>query len=169
MGLIVALVSATSLIGALSEHGARHGVLAELPAGSRLVDRHGRPMADIEPRGHDLLGYWRLDTVPERVALATVALEDRRFSSHPGVDPFSILRAAGQNLAAGRRVSGASTLAMQLARLNAGPGPRGWWRKLEEASAALFLTARYGREAVMRSHRETRLGWLLGDVALNRE
>ena len=47
---------------------------------------------------------------------ATLALEDRRFFEHPGVDPLAILRAAWGNLRGDHR-SGASTIAMQVARM----------------------------------------------------
>ena len=46
-----------------------------------------------------------------------VFAEDRRFYSHSGVDSLAILRALYQNIAGRRRVSGASTITMQLARL----------------------------------------------------
>ncbi len=53
-----------------------------------------------------------------------------------------------QNLEHGERISGASTLAMQVARLQH-PGPRTYSRKLVESLTALALTLRYGREAVL--------------------
>src|SRR5205823_1082062 len=83
-----------------------------------------------------------------RVVAATLAVEDRRFWRHPGVDPLAVVRGVGQNLRAGRRASGASTIAMQVARLER-PGPRTYPRKLVEALAALALTARYGHAAVL--------------------
>ena len=70
---------------------------------------------------------------------AVVAAEDRRFGHHPGVDPLAIVRAAWQDLRAGRVVSGASTLPMQLARL-ADPAPRTLASKLREGFRALQLT-----------------------------
>ncbi|MDR1612291.1 MAG: penicillin-binding protein 1C [Planctomycetota bacterium] len=69
---------------------------------------------------------------------ATIAVEDRRFRSHPGVDAFAIARAFGQNLASGRRVSGASTITMQTIRL-LWQRPRGFDSKLIEAFRALQL------------------------------
>ena len=90
-------------------------------------------------------GYWTTPP-PPRVVAATLALEDRRFWSHPGVDPSALLRAAWSRLHGGR--SGASTLAMQVARLQH-PRPRTLWSKLVEAGTALALTARYGRAAVL--------------------
>jgi len=96
-------------------------------------------------------GFWPVDKVPERVVAATLALEDRRFYSHPGVDPLALGRALRQNFEAGERISGGSTLAMQVARMQS-PGSRGYWRKAFEALTALALTLRHGREGVLRHY-----------------
>ncbi len=79
---------------------------------------------------------------------ATLALEDRRFWSHPGVDPLAVGRALWQNLSTGRRRSGASTIAMQVARMQR-PRARTLWAKAVEAGTAVALTARYGRTALL--------------------
>src|SRR5262249_32799933 len=64
---------------------------------------------------------WRLpvelDRLDPKLVESLVALEDKRFWSHDGVDGVAIVRAAITNATAGRRVSGGSTLTMQLARL----------------------------------------------------
>jgi len=64
---------------------------------------------------------WRLqvslDRVDPKFVEALVALEDKRFWSHDGVDPLAIGRAAWTNVTRGTRVSGGSTVSMQLARL----------------------------------------------------
>ncbi len=91
-------------------------------------------------------GYWPVDP-PPRVVAATLALEDRRFWSHPGVDPAAVLRAAWQH-AARRPGSGASTIAMQVARMQH-PRPRTLWAKAVEAGTAVALVARYGHAAVL--------------------
>lgn len=114
-----------------------------------VEDREGGHLGEI---GHeDRLGSWPLDEVPLRLRQVTLAAEDRRFAWHPGVDPGAILRAGLQNLFTGRRVSGASTLAMQVARMQ-DPGPRTLGKKIREAWKALFLTARFGREAILRHY-----------------
>ena len=118
-----------------------------------LLDRHSEFLGEIsgsEVGGSDRTGqgYWPLPQFPRRVVAATLAAEDRRFWSHAGVDPLAVGRALWQNLQHGARVSGASTLAMQVARLQ-NPGPRSYPRKAIEALTALALTARYGREAVL--------------------
>lgn len=113
-----------------------------------IRDSRGRYLDELADPEADGVGYWRLKTVPTRVAAATLALEDRRFATHPGVDPRALLRAMQQNVAAGHVVSGASTIAMQLARMQ-DPAPRSLPHKLLEAGTALALTARHGREAVL--------------------
>src|SRR5262245_19791311 len=113
-----------------------------------LLDRHGEFLAQVAAPDGRGYGYWPVEDLPPRVVAAALSLEDRRFWSHPGVDPVAILRALWQNLASGERVSGASTLAMQVARMQ-DPGPRTYYRKAREAVTALFLTVRYGREAVL--------------------
>src|SRR3954463_12294687 len=66
-------------------------------------------------------GAWRFpvtaDEVDPTYLRFLITYEDQRFYYHPGVDPFAVLRAAGQAIAAGEIVSGASTLTMQTARL----------------------------------------------------
>ena len=119
------------------------------PAPSFLLrDRHGSFLGEVALRDGDEFGYWPLAEVPPRVAAATIAIEDRRFHSHPGVDPLAVLRALRDNARSGRRVSGASTLAMQVARMQH-PGSRSYLRKALEAASAWLMTLRYGREAVL--------------------
>jgi penicillin-binding protein 1C len=120
-------------------------------ASALLVDRHGGFLAQIG--GHDGTGYgyWPLDRVPERIAAATLAIEDQRFWYHPGVDPLALGRAVRQNWRSGSRRSGASTIAMQVARLQ-DPGPRSYWRKALEATTAPLLVLRYGHDAVLRQY-----------------
>src|SRR5213593_1203593 len=133
------------------------GLLALVASRARLVapaptlllrDAHGRFLAEVPDARDPEVGYWPLARLPPRVVAATLAVEDRRFWRHPGVDPLAVVRGVGQNLRAGRHASGASTIAMQVARLER-PGPRTYPRKLVEALAALALTARYGHAAVL--------------------
>jgi penicillin-binding protein 1C len=120
------------------------------PPSTIVTDRTGAFMAQLGggPAGY---GYWPVTTVPHRAAAALLALEDRRFWDHPGVDPVAVFRAARADLFAGRRVSGASTLAMQVARMQH-PEARNVGTKFLEAAAAVVMTARYGREAVLKQY-----------------
>ena len=120
-----------------------------------LYDHHGAFLAQI---GHQTVapdsrqridyGYWTVAAPPDRVVRATLALEDRRFWSHPGIDAIAVARAAWQDLSGSHRRSGASTIAMQVARMQH-PAPRTLWAKAVETATAIVLTQRYGREAVL--------------------
>ncbi len=146
LGVVAALVAALSL-AQLWRDARDHAALTAPRATEIIYDRNGAFLAQIahEAPGY---GYWPLDKIPERLARATLALEDRRFYDHPGVDPRAILRALWTNLTHRRSREGASTIAMQVARMQA-PARRGLAAKLREAVAGAALIARFGHEAVL--------------------
>ena len=76
------------------------------------------------------------------------AYEDKRFDRHWGVDPLAIGRAAGQAVAAGQIVSGASTLTMQAAKLLS-PRPRTLLAKAIEMGRAVQLESRLAKDDVL--------------------
>jgi len=122
------------------------------PTASALItDRNGEFMAELESANYGGYGFWPLDNLPQRVVTATLALEDRHFWAHPGVDPAAVGRAFWQNISHQQRISGASTLAMQLVRLQH-PASRSYFNKAIEAMAAVIMTARYGRETVLANY-----------------
>lgn len=95
---------------------------------------------------------WRLETqqeaVSEDLVKALVNKEDRYFYAHPGVNPFSILRALFSNVIRGKRVSGASTLTMQLARM-AEPKSRTYGNKIKEMFRAFQYEWRYPKKRIL--------------------
>ena len=102
-----------------------------------VVDEKGIPLWRFADRD----GIWRypvtIEEVSPRYLEALIQYEDRWFWDHPGVNPFSVLRAAWQDLTAGKVVSGGSTLTMQVARLldphsrTLGGKVRQLWRALQ--------------------------------------
>src|SRR5690606_11990589 len=80
---------------------------------SVLLDREGRPFADLSPARHRLV---KLEDLPEHVPAAFNAGEDKRLSPHEGVDWRRVPAAAFANLRAGGIREGFSTITMQLAR-----------------------------------------------------
>ncbi len=116
--------------------------------GTEIVDRDGRTVALLPAPG----GVWRFRVEASDVAPALidtlVAIEDRQFWHHPGVNPLALARAAVQDLRAGRIVSGGSTLTMQVARLLE-PRPRNFRSKLIEIARALQLEARYPKREIL--------------------
>lgn len=123
--------------------------LARLNAtGAEVLDRDGRTLSVLPAPG----GTWRLrtatDDVPASLTDLLIAAEDRRFRTHPGVDPFALARASFQWIRAGRVVSGGSTLTMQAARLLE-PRPRNLRSKAIEIFRALQLEARFSKDEIL--------------------
>ncbi|MBR0680482.1 penicillin-binding protein 1C [Roseomonas eburnea] len=116
--------------------------------GVEVLDREGRTLSVLPAPG----GTWRLRTttadVPPTLTDLLIAAEDRRFRSHPGVDPVALSRAALQWIRAGRVVSGGSTLTMQAARLLE-PRPRTLRSKVIEIFRAFQLEARFSKDEIL--------------------
>ncbi|MEZ5290918.1 MAG: penicillin-binding protein 1C [Vicinamibacterales bacterium] len=130
------------------------GLLDEAAGPSTLVvDRHGTPL--YEALAGDDARRMRIaaDHLPPLVVAATVAVEDRRFWRHPGVDPLALARALRVNLAEGRIVEGGSTLTQQVAKhLLARRGPtarRTVLAKIREAVVALRLEHRFTKRELL--------------------
>jgi penicillin-binding protein 1C len=90
-------------------------------------------------------GQWRFPAtanIPEKFRRALLVYEDKRFERHPGVDALAVARALKLNLSAGRVVSGASTLTMQIARLSRAASGRGDERSLRAKAIEMLLALR---------------------------
>jgi len=111
---------------------------------SVLVDRHGAPLHELRTDPTRRRLEWvRLDDVSPALVAALIAVEDRRFRVHAGVDWRGLAGAVWDNVSDGKR-RGASTITMQLAglldgNLRAGAGGRSLSQKWRQARAALAL------------------------------
>lgn len=114
--------------------------LRAAPSGlsTRVLDRNGELLRELRSKEGTLSRWVPFREVPKSLRDALVAVEDRRFYEHPGVDPLSVLRATVQSLWTGRVVSGASTLTMQLAR-TVRPHARNFRGKWVEMALALRI------------------------------
>lgn len=146
-----AAVSLSLLAVLLGFFGTVHRDLTE-PSPSRLIlDRRGRYLGEV-PGAAGELGYWKPPyELPDKIVRATLETEDRRFWEHAGVRWGSLVRAAWQNAKNRRIISGASTIAMQVARMQ-NPGPRSLWRKAREIVEAQLLVRDHGHEKVLRQY-----------------
>ncbi len=97
-------------------------------------------------------GAWRLRTspaeIPERLKQIIIQKEDRYFYYHFGVNPIAAVRALVQNITSGRRLSGASTITMQVARMLE-PKERTYANKLIEMFRAFQLEVKYSKDEIL--------------------
>ena len=87
--------------------------------------------------------------IPPIMRDAMVAVEDRRFRSHPGVDPIGIVRAIWVRLTEGRWRQGGSTITQQLARNIFLTNDRSFARKVREAILAMALEWRFSKDQIL--------------------
>ncbi|MGF3022941.1 transglycosylase domain-containing protein [Methylobacterium aquaticum] len=87
--------------------------------------------------------------LPPYLPRAFVAIEDRRFYGHLGIDPIGIARAIGQNLTRRGVAQGGSTLTQQLAKNLFLTQERTASRKIQEAILALWLEHKYSKDEIL--------------------
>jgi penicillin-binding protein 1C len=116
-----------------------------------IEDRHGLVLRSTRAADGNLVRWVPLTEMDPDLLRAFVAVEDRRFYEHHGVDPRSILRAARDNFERRRVVAGASTLTMQLARLIT-PIDRSWTGKALQAVWAFRLEAHLDKQEILEQY-----------------
>ena len=117
----------------------------------RFLDRDGRVLREARAVDSTQARWVTLEEAGPNVRRAVVAAEDARFYQHPGVDPLSVVRAAGSAIVHRRVVSGASTLTMQLAR-NVEPHRRDLPGKLYEMASAMRIEGSLGKDEILEQY-----------------
>ena len=120
-------------------------------SGMRVLDRSGQTLADVRDDSFELSLPVRFEALSPHLVPALLAAEDARFYQHPGIDPLALSRAALQALAAGRFVSGGSTITQQLARLLFAR-PRTLAGKWRELGYTLRLEAELGKDEILSAY-----------------
>jgi penicillin-binding protein 1A len=111
-----------------------------------LVSADGVPFAR---RGAVKEAPVTLDELPAHVPAAFIAIEDRRFYRHFGVDPVGILRATSANLRQRKVRQGGSTITQQLAKTSFLTNKRTFRRKAQEVFIAFWLEARLTKQEIL--------------------
>jgi penicillin-binding protein 1A len=150
--LFMLVVWASLLLGAATLWFAR-----DLPRPESALDASRRPSLTLEDRsGHAFASYGdavgeplRLDEVPSYLPAAVVAVEDRRFWSHWGLDVVGILRAAWVDVLAGHVVQGGSTITQQVAKNLFLSNARTFGRKVQEVILTLWLERHFSKREIL--------------------
>ena len=149
--LVLALWLAIGGAGVVAWTGAHMPPLQSLeipkrPPSIQIVDVDGRPLATRGDNGGAVLP---LKDLPNYVPQAFIAIEDRRFYAHYGVDPFGIARAAVANILHRGVAQGASTITQQLAKNLFLTQERTVHRKLQEMLLALWLERKFSKTQIL--------------------
>lgn len=95
-----------------------------LPSTDQLTNIDYKVPLRIYTQDHQLIGQYgeqfrypvKLENIPLMLQNAYIAIEDQRFYQHPGIDPVGLARAGLSFLTTGKKLQGASTITMQVAR-----------------------------------------------------
>ena len=143
-GLLLALIVSGSLYLPYPKAKLSSAPVASL----RICDRNGLLLREVISAGGGRCQWIGLDEISPFMEAATVAAEDRYFFLHPGINVFSIVTAAFQNIRKGEVLSGASTLTQQLTR-NLYGRSRTVFSKLFETWIALRLEKTLSKEEIL--------------------
>ena len=129
----------------------------DLPRPEAALDATRRPSLTLTDRsGHvfatfgDVVGEpLRLTDLPRYLPAAAVAVEDRRFWQHHGIDPVGLARAAWTNLTAGHVVQGGSTITQQVAKNLFLTNARTFRRKVQELLLTLWLEHTFSKREIL--------------------
>ena len=116
------------------------------PISVQIVDRYGR---DVLVRGASSAPKVRLATLPIHVPAAVLAVEDRRFQAHIGIDPIGLARAMTVNLKQGRYAQGGSTLTQQLSKNVFLTPDKTLKRKAQEMMLAIWLEQAFTKDEIL--------------------
>jgi penicillin-binding protein 1A len=112
----------------------------------RIVSADGNLLANRGMSGGEAVGLHEMSTyIPE----AVIAIEDRRFYSHLGIDPIGLSRAMVANVLGGRFSQGGSTLTQQLAKNLFLTPDRTLERKVQEVLLALWLEHKHTKDQIL--------------------
>ena len=129
----------------------------DLPRPNSALDAARRPSVTLQDSAGgivttygDLVGEpLRLGDMPRYLPAAAVAVEDRRFYSHAGLDVIGIARAIWVNLQAGQLVQGGSTITQQVAKNLFLTNARTFRRKVQEVLLTLWLEREFTKQEIL--------------------
>ncbi len=150
-GFVLALWAGIGGIALVAYYGARMPAattwsIPDRPPNVKIVSHDGKLIANRGATGGEAVG---LHEMSPYIPQAVVAIEDRRFYSHFGIDPLGLARAMTRNLVSRRMVQGGSTLTQQLAKNLFLSPERTLERKVQEVLLALWLEHKYSKDQIL--------------------
>lgn len=117
------------------------------PVSTQIFDRNGKLLYELyQDQNRTPI---TIDQIPDYVKKATIAIEDKNFYNHHGLDFLGILRAAFKTLS-GQRLEGGSTITQQLVKIALLEDPRRTpQRKIREAVLALATEFSYSKDQIL--------------------
>ncbi|KQY12635.1 transglycosylase domain-containing protein [Rhizobium sp. Root482] len=149
--LVLGIWGAIGVGGLVLYYGARmpsatSWAIPDRPPNVKILAANGEIIANRGATGGEALS---LENMSPYIPQAVIAIEDRRFYSHFGVDPLGLARAMLTNITTGRMVQGGSTLTQQLAKNLFLSPERTIERKVQEVLLAIWLEQKYTKDQIL--------------------
>ncbi|WP_312359926.1 transglycosylase domain-containing protein [Ensifer sp.] len=149
--IVIGIWGAMGVGGLVLYYGARmpsaeSWSIPERPPNVKILAVNGDDIANRGTTGGEALS---LENMSPYIPQAVIAIEDRRFYSHFGVDPLGLARAMLTNVTTGRMVQGGSTLTQQLAKNLFLSPDRTLERKVQEVLLAFWLEQKYSKDQIL--------------------
>ena len=154
-GFVACIWGGLALLCVLAWYGKDLGKIANAVGEEqkRIVKVYARDgKTELAAYGHLRGPNVRVEDLPPHVPNAFIAIEDRRFYSHFGIDLIGIARAMVSNIRAGGVVQGGSGITQQLAKNLFFKPERTLKRKIQEAMLALWIEWKYSKEEILSSY-----------------
>jgi penicillin-binding protein 1A len=150
-GAVLGLWGVIAMVGLVVWVGAHLPAIQslEIPKRPPTVQITGADGSVLANRGEMPGANVALKDLPPYLPKAFIAIEDRRFYSHFGIDPWGVLRAAVANILHRGVSQGGSTLTQQLAKNLFLTQERTFQRKLQEAELALWLERKHSKAEIL--------------------
>lgn len=150
-GVVLSIWGLIGLAGVIAYHAMQlppssEWRVPERPPNVRIIANDGQLLANRGDTGGEQI---RLEQLPSYLPNAVIAIEDRRYRSHFGLDPIGLARAMVVNVQAGRFVQGGSTLTQQLAKNLFLTAERTISRKIQELILAVWLETNYSKDQIL--------------------
>ncbi len=148
VGTIVAIVGVVIAVSAAYSGLPSYSELKSSPNGQmiRVHAADGTVLVSMGPSFGQWLDHSQL---PVTMRVAMVAVEDRRFRRHLGIDPVGIVRSFYVRATKGRFTQGGSTITQQLARNVFLTNDKTWTRKIREMVLALALERKFSKDQIL--------------------
>ncbi len=149
--LVLGLWGAIGVGGLVLYYGSRmpsatSWAIPDRPPNVKILSVNGDIIANRGLTGGEALS---LENMSPYIPQAVIAIEDRRFYSHFGIDPLGLARAMLTNVTSGRMVQGGSTLTQQLAKNMFLSPERTLERKVQEVLLSLWLEHKYTKDQIL--------------------
>lgn len=149
--LVASLWGGIAIAGVVLYYGSRMPnadtwSIPERPPNIKILASDGSVLANRGSTGGEALS---LDEMSPYIPQAVIAIEDRRFYSHFGVDPIGLARAFSTNILRGHMAQGGSTLTQQLAKNLFLSPDRTFERKVQEVLLAFWLEHKFTKDQIL--------------------